>query len=268
MNRHGWPLTSITSHRVIDRCRPIMDEDLPDADVVIATWWETAEWVAAMSPQKGAKVNSLQHYEVYWGNEKERVDQTWRLPFHEIVIMQWLADIAKTRFNDESVSIVSAGVDTNQFQAAPRGKQPKPTGGLMYSSVRFKGCDISLQAVDLARKQVEHLDLVAFGMSDPTPKLPLPPGTRYRTSPPQNEICDIYGQCDAWLFGSRVEGFGLPLLESMTCRTPVISTPAGVAGELLKGGGGILVKTEDPDDMANAIVKVCRFSEAQWRAMI
>src|SRR5258708_6435499 len=37
-------------HRRIDRVRPIVDGDVPDADVVIATWWETAEWVAALSP--------------------------------------------------------------------------------------------------------------------------------------------------------------------------------------------------------------------------
>ena len=254
-------------HRVLDRRRPIVDEDLPDADVVIATWWETAEWIAQVSPQKGAKVNFLQHYEVHWGDQEARVDQAWRLPFHKIVSTQWLADIARTRFNDESVSIVPDGVDTNQFHAAPRGKQARATVGMMYSSVRFKGCDISLQAVELASKQVEHLDLVAIGMSAPAPELPLPPGARYRKSPPQSELRDIYGQCDAWLFGSRVEGFGLPLLESMACRTPVIGTPAGAAAELLQQGGGILVKTEDPDGMADAIVKVCRFNDARWRAM-
>src|SRR5262245_53614657 len=34
-------------HRVLDRWRPIIDDDVPDGDVVIATWWETAEWVNA-----------------------------------------------------------------------------------------------------------------------------------------------------------------------------------------------------------------------------
>jgi glycosyltransferase involved in cell wall biosynthesis len=53
----------------------------------------------------------------------------------------------------------------------------------------------------------------------------------------------------------------------MACRTPVIGTPAGAAPELLAKGGGLLVPSEDPEAMAAAIVKVCRSSEAEWRAM-
>src|SRR3954469_23799531 len=38
--------------RITDRYRPITDADVPDADVVVATWWETSEWVAALSMRK------------------------------------------------------------------------------------------------------------------------------------------------------------------------------------------------------------------------
>src|SRR5215813_219102 len=50
----GWPRaaprhrshldgTDVDLH-VLDRSRPVMDRDIPDGNVVIATWWETAEW--------------------------------------------------------------------------------------------------------------------------------------------------------------------------------------------------------------------------------
>src|SRR5437762_1303319 len=29
--------------RVIDSCRPVTNDDMPDSDIVIATWWVTAE---------------------------------------------------------------------------------------------------------------------------------------------------------------------------------------------------------------------------------
>ncbi len=44
--------------------RVVADADIPDADVVIATGWSTAQEVLALSPRKGAKAYFLQHYEV------------------------------------------------------------------------------------------------------------------------------------------------------------------------------------------------------------
>ena len=65
VNGKGWPIdpNTLPDHfdnvdvdlRVIESRRPIEDRDVPDADVVIATWWETAPWVAKLSPSKGAK---------------------------------------------------------------------------------------------------------------------------------------------------------------------------------------------------------------------
>jgi glycosyltransferase involved in cell wall biosynthesis len=66
------------------------------------------------------------------------------------------------------------------------------------------------------------------------------------------------------LFSSRTEGFGLPVLEAMACRTPVIATPAGAAPELLAEGGGILVRPEDPEDMARAIERIVALDEPDW----
>jgi len=66
---------------------------------------------------------------------------------------------------------------------------------------------------------------------------------------------------------SRTEGFGLPILEAMACRTPVIATPVGAAPELIGPGGGRLVANEDPASMAEAIVDIARMPEFDWSAM-
>jgi glycosyltransferase involved in cell wall biosynthesis len=85
--------------------------------------------------------------------------------------------------------------------------------------------------------------------------------------PPQDQIPQIYARCDAWLFSSRSEGFGLPILEAMACGTPVIGTPAGVAPSLIGEGGGVLVPMDDPEAMADAIVKVVGLVDSEWKAM-
>ena len=71
---------------VIDRFRPVTDHDVPEADVVIATWWETVEWVAKLSPSKGAKAYFIQHHEFFDYTPAERVKATWRMPLCKITI--------------------------------------------------------------------------------------------------------------------------------------------------------------------------------------
>jgi len=53
----------------------------------------------------------------------------------------------------------------------------------------------------------------------------------------------------------------------MACRTPVISTPVGAAPEILSGGTGILVRAEDPEEMAKAIESICQLPNSQWQAL-
>lgn len=253
--------------RIKSRYEPVGDADVPDADVVIATWWETAEWVAKLSPSKGTKVYLLQHYELFDYLPKERVRATWTLPFYKIVVAPWLADIAVTEYGSQHVSCVPNGINLKQFSAPPRSKQSRPTVGFMYSQTPWKGSDISLEAFKLAARKNPELQLIGFGQSPPRPELPLPKGTIYHQVPPQHRLKDIYASCDVWLFSSRFEGFGLPILEAMACRTPVIGTPVGAAPDLLADGAGILVNPEDPEDIANAIERVCKLPQEEWQLM-
>lgn len=257
-------------YKVIDCWRPMTDSDVPDADVVIATWWETAEWAASLSESKGAKVHFIQGHEVFEYLNQSRVAASYLLPLYKLTISQNLVEILRTHYHVKNYSLVSNSVDLRQFYAPVRSKQQIPTIGLVYTpDIYWKGCDIGLQAYQLALHHVPNLRLVAFGHQRPDlTDLPLPPGTEYGYQLPQAQLKDFYAKCDAWLFSSRAEeGFGLPILEAMACRTPVIGTSAGAAPELLSDGAGILVKSEDPHDLAEAIVSLCRFSDDEWRAM-
>ena len=276
LNGDGWPsrngrhhLQDLTiEHRVLETRRPIADQDVPDADVVIATWWETAEWVARLAPSKGAKAYFIQHHEVVFNNQPaDRVAATYRLPMHKIVCAKWLKDLAAQEYGDHVVDHVPYGVDATLFHAPPRGKQTPPTVGMMYSYSAFKGCDISLKAVELASQRVPGLRLLAFGSRPPLESMPMPPNGVFTLQPPQDKIREIYAGCDAWLFASRSEGYGLPLLEAMACRTPVIATPTGAGPELCADGGGVLIPHEHPSAMAAAIERICNLPDAEWRAM-
>jgi glycosyltransferase involved in cell wall biosynthesis len=253
-------------HHVVDRFRPIVDSDLPDADIVIATWWETAEWVASLAPSKGVKCHMIQHDETQMSNQQiERIEATWKLPLQRIVVARWLAELGRTRYGVNNIQVIPNGVNPKQFFAPPREKQRQPTIGMMFSSVYFKGCDVALEAFRIAHRNIPSLKLVGFGMDEPRGTMAFPDDSEFHLSPRQDKLRELYASCDAWLFASRSEGFGLPLLEAMACRTPVIATPAGAAPELINEGGGILVKPQDPIDMAIAIERIARMPREEWR---
>ena len=254
-------------HQVLETCRPVGDRDLPDGDIVIATWWGTAEWVAALSPNKGAKVYFVQHHEIHPYFPVERVRATYRLPLHKIVIAEWLKTVMAEEYGDSQVSIVPNSVDLELFTAPHRSRQAAPTVGFMYSTKAWKGTDLAIQGWQLAQKQLPNLQGIAFGSEPVSNDLPLPEGITYHYKAPQTTLKEVYGRCDAWLFTSRVEGFGLPILEAMACRTPVIGTPAGAAPELIRQGGGQLVPPEDPVAIAEAMVNLCTQPLDQWQAL-
>jgi glycosyltransferase involved in cell wall biosynthesis len=254
-------------HVMIESDRAITAADLPDADVVVATWWRTAEWVAALPASKGKKFHLIQHYEV-WGGPKDRVDAVWRLPIHRIVVTQWLADLAKKQFGDPNAALVPYGLDHGQFNAPPRGKQANPTVGMLYSSTPFKGCDVALAAIGIVRQSLPNLKLIALGGGDLDPELPLPSNSVFAHNPPQEKLKDVYAACDVFLCASHSEGFFLPALEAMACRCPVVSTRVGWPMEaLIDGRNGYLANVGDGAALAAGLIKVLRLSDHAWRIM-
>lgn len=252
--------------KVLERIRPIEAKDVPDADVIIATWWETADWMGTMPSSKGRKVHLIQGYET-WGDPKaeEQVHHALRLQNLKIAISSGLRQTIEERLGNLGIHVVPNGVDLNHFDSPPRARQEVPTVGFIYAAARFKGADICAAACERARREIPNLRVEAFGVDLPSAGLPLPAETSYFHRPPQEVIRDIYSRCDAWLFGSRLDSFGLPILEAMACRTPVIGVPVGAATELLGDGTGTLVPAESPEEMARAIVDICRLPDSEWR---
>jgi glycosyltransferase involved in cell wall biosynthesis len=256
-------------HRLLDRYRPVEDRDLPDADVVLATWWSTAQWVAALSPAKGAKAYFIQQLESNFGQPAEEVEATWRLPMQKIVCAQWLADLARERFSDPGAVVVPNGIDTNLFHAPRRAKQGRPTVGFLYApSIPVKGTATALAAIQEASRRVPGLHVRAFGVGSLSPSAPLPPGSEYVQKPPQQSLRTIYGGCDVWLCSSTSEGYHLPPHEAMACRCPVVSTRVGGPTDLVQDGvSGYLLDPGDIAGLADRLVRVLTLDEAAWQRM-
>ncbi len=250
---------------VLRENRPVADQDVPDADVIVSTFWTCAEWIRDFPPGKGAKVLFAQGFEIGGNMPDDRIRGAWMLPMHKIVISRWLADIAANEFGDNDISIIPNGVDLDQFYVEERGKQSRLTVGYVYSTTRCKRCDLIFAAIERARVFIPELRIISFGTALPIPEVPFPADAEYARLPEQASLRGFYGSCDVWLHASEAEGFGLPILEAMACRTPVIATPAGAAPELLADGGGLLIEHNNPEAMAAAILRIAELPDKEWR---
>ena len=239
--------------------------DVPDADVVVATWWETAEWALALPDSKGAKAYFVQHHEVFDYLPVERARRTYTAPLHRITIAQWLVDVLAREYGDHDVDLVPNAVDHALFHAPARSKQSRPTAGFMYSPASFKGVDVTLAALQRLRAALPELRILAFGSMPAEGLGALHDAVEYRCRPPQEAIRELYASCDVWLTASRSEGFNLPALEAMACRTPVVSTRTGWPLEAIRDGdNGYLVPIDDADALADRALRILRLAPPEW----
>lgn len=88
------------------------------------------------------------------------------------------------------------------------------------------------------------------------------------TYPPQDALRDIYAQCDVWLTASRSEGFNLPAMEAMACRTPVVATRTGWPEEaIIQHSNGVLVNVGDVAGLTAGVEWALTLADPEWRAV-
>ena len=102
---------------------------VPDADVVVATAWRTAESVIRYPASKGRQCYLVQHHEV-WDAPATRVDATWRAPLTKIVIADWLYAKGLELGVDQTqlLQLPGPGIDDGLFRVT-KPIDGRPAGG-------------------------------------------------------------------------------------------------------------------------------------------
>lgn len=251
-------------------------DDIPDADAIVATFWPTAPFVARLPARKGVKFYFVQGDEPNffdpaspWHEElSARARATYSLPFRFITISSFLERRLKEGYGVAPAAVIANAIDGAVFDAPPRGKRTPPTVGLLYSNSWIKGTDVALEAVARARRRFPDLRAELLSIVPPARGLSVPPYASFHHLPPQEDIPKIYARCDVWCCASRLEGFHLPPLEAMACRTPVVSTRVGALEDYVDDGrSGHLVAIDDVEGLAARLVDVLSMDEASWRNM-
>ena len=81
---------------------------------------------------------------------------------------------------------------------------------------------------------------------------------------PREMLPAIYSGASIFVYPSRYEGFGLPVLEAMSCGAPVIVSSAGALAELVDDAG-VVLRTESVEELTQAMERLLRFDAEPLR---
>jgi glycosyltransferase involved in cell wall biosynthesis len=237
-------------------------ENVPDADIVVASAWETAEWAVTYPASKGRRFYIIQHLET-WSGPEERVLKTWKAPFEKIVIAEWLQRIATGM--GQRTHLICNGMDFTRFKQTVPAEDRDPHQLLMlHHPVEWKGSADGLTAFEIARQTIPELHLTLFGI-DPAPPN-LPPGVEYHHQPRQDELNDLYNRAAVFISPSWTEGWGLPPAEALMCGGAIAVTRGGADEAFAIHEETALVSPiKDPAALAANIVRLVRDKELRLR---
>ena len=240
----------------------LRERNVPDADAVIATSWDTAEWVAKYSESKGRKFYLLQGLETWCGPEA-RVMATWRSPMIKIVIARWLYDIA-SEIGEQSTYIPN-GLDFKSFGMDVDPKKRNPSRIMMlYHTWDWKGFSDGLAALKLARERVPSVEVDLFGIP-PAPRN-LPRWIHYHRNPSQENLRKLYNQSSIFVAPSWSEGWGLTASEALQCGCALAATDIGGHREFcIHDRTALLSPPKNARALANNIVDLLQNQEKRIR---
>ena len=81
---------------------------------------------------------------------------------------------------------------------------------------------------------------------------------------PREMLPAIYSGASIFVYPSRYEGFGLPVLEAMSCGAPVIVSSADALAELVDDSG-VVLRTESVEELTQAMERLLRFEAEPLR---
>lgn len=210
----------------------------PDADILVATAWQSAPVVAEAPARCGAKFYFVQHYESLYHGRPDVVDATYRLPLQKIVISTWLRDVMRARFGQDAETIVTP-VDPALFHPVPVDvATSRPRVLMLHHHYEWKGVADGLDAIARARGRVSGLRLIGFGVERPGRALPY---DEFHANPPQERLASLYSSADVYLCPSWDEGLGMPSMEAMACGAALVTYDNGGCRDYATHGQTALV---------------------------
>lgn len=273
---------------------------IPDADIVVATAWQTAYLVNKLNENKGEKFYFVQHYEIWnaWNDDecwkeaekierdpnkiclamydvnprnealrmvKNLVDRTYKLPLKKITISSWLKELIERKFSEEVETLIFNGVNFDTFYKEDKVEDRDKIRILMpYSPIRWKGTEDGLKAFRMVKEKHPDVEFVMYGAKR---RECIPDWIKlYERLLYDYELRKLYSSSDIFVYPSWTEGFGLPPIEAMACCCAVVATNVGGVPDYAINGETILASPpKNPEMLAQNIIRLIKNEDERKR---
>jgi glycosyltransferase involved in cell wall biosynthesis len=182
--------------------------------------------------------------------------------------------IQKKLFSSNDINVIYPGTEPSESKARIRnGPWRKKFGidaeALVFGSVGRvsdeKGFDVALKAISLLQPKLPHSFFMILG--DGESKISLESAVnrmglqdRFFILGFDNHPLQFLRELDVFVLPSRLEAFGLALVEAMSLGLPCIASEVGGVKEILDETAGLLIRSEDPDALADAMLRMATAS--------
>ena len=238
----------------------VKDKYIPDADVVIATWWSTVFEMGKLSPSKGKKINLIQGFENWEGHEDLLYASYDMKDTVNIVVASYLEKMVR-RHTQNRIELIENGIDDSVYYVVHRIDERRPaTVSMMYSPQEIKGSKYGLEALQLVKEEIPELKVGMFGISPPPDKLPS--WVSYYRDP--INLREVYNNNAIFISNSFTEGFGLVSVEAMFCGCALVCTDIeGHQEYAFEKKTALLVEAGNSRQMADCIIYLVRNDECR-----
>ena len=175
-------------------------------------------------------------------------------------------------------ALLSWGIDPSKINVIPNAIRESPLSDRgekipHNSAIKFlyvgrlvprKGVDILIDAVSiLSKKEIDnfHVDIVGqgplFGYCKKKIEKNDLKNCNMRELVPQQKLDELYREADCFIFPSRLEGFGIVLLEAAANNLAIIANDIPVFKEIYSNDEVLYFKRSDSDDLAQKIISLC-----------
>jgi glycosyltransferase involved in cell wall biosynthesis len=161
----------------------------------------------------------------------------------------------------DRLTVVPVGVDTEVFVPPTAPRVPGRIVATTSADVPMKGLVPLLEAVAKLRTE-RDVELVCVGRPKEggtalraVERLGLADAVRFVSGLSEPELVDLFGSAEVAVVPSLYEGFSLPAVEVMACRTPLVASAAGALPEVVgpDGESALHVRPGDPEALAAAV---------------